>query len=46
MTADTEYLERKVAILSRSLMASGVINIAVLALMSYWMIRDSSYTLL
>lgn len=38
--SDTDYLLRKVAILSRALIASGVINIAVLTLMSYWLIRE------
>ncbi len=40
MQSDIEYLLRKNRMLNRALIASGVINIAVLALFSYWITRE------
>jgi LysM repeat protein len=40
MLSDNEYLLKKNRILSRVLIGSGIINIAVLALFSYWITRE------
>jgi len=40
MAIDNEYLQKKNTILIRALVVSGVINIIVLCLLSYWMIRE------
>lgn len=44
MESDNEYLVKKIGILSRALIVSGAINIGVLGLLSYWMIRESPPT--
>lgn len=44
MTTDNDYLLKKISVLSRALIASGAINIGVLGLLSYWMIRESPPT--
>lgn len=44
MTSDNDYLLKKIGVLSRALIASGAINIGVLGLLSYWMLRESPPT--